>query len=384
MIAIVTMASCSDDIMDSTDSPNLANSPTFGVFEEKQAIACKTYQKLLDSFQTDKTKSISSTDYPTFYGGAFINENGDLVVNTVGDSIQSRRSLTEKIGDLNIQTQVCQYSYKALSSTMDKLNDYMFDESNKVNIEELGLNSIYLSDKDNKIFVELENFSSEEIQKFKSQVITSPMIEYKKSESLAVVHADINCGSGIESANVGSYYLGSVGYRARGWDNRPGFVASAHVITNNYQDVFKNGLLIGNATQRQLSGPGGIDAVLIEVNSSYTPTNYIEKTGEFVPTTVLEPIMGTRVSMRGYTTQAVSSGVITNTNATVRFTMPDKSVITFSNLAGAGYYGAAGDSGGIVFSSGTATYGIHEGGGNGVSYFIKASVINKAFSISRY
>lgn len=59
MIAIVTMASCSDDIMDSTDSPNLANSPTFGVFEEKQAIACKTYQKLLDSFQTDKTKSIS-------------------------------------------------------------------------------------------------------------------------------------------------------------------------------------------------------------------------------------------------------------------------------------------------------------------------------------
>lgn len=51
-------------------------------------------------------------------------------------------------------------------------------------------------------------------------------------------------------------------------------------------------------TQRQLSGHGGIDAVLIEVNSSYTPTNDIEKTGEFVPTTVLEPIMGTRVSMR--------------------------------------------------------------------------------------
>lgn len=116
---------------------------------------------------------------------------------------------------------------------------------------------------------------------------------------------------------------------------------------------------------------------------SYTPTNYIEKTGEFVPTKVLEPLMGTRVSMRGNTTQAVSSGYITNTNAIVRLTMPDKNVITFSNLAGAGYSGAPGDSGGIVFSSGTATYGIHEGGGNGVSY-LKANVINKAFSISRY
>lgn len=105
---------------------------------------------------------------------------------------------------------------------------------------------------------------------------------------------------------------------------------------------------------------------------SSTPTNNIEKTGEFVPTTVLEPLMGTRVSMRGNTTQAVSSGYITNTNATVRLTMPDKSVITFSNLARAGYSGALGNNGGIVFSSGTATYGIHEGGRNCVSYFIKA------------
>lgn len=90
LFAVFMMAGCSDDIMDSNYHPDLENSPTFGVIEKRQEIASSIYQDLLESFKTSNTKSvINSIDYPEFYGGAFVNGEGNLVVNIVGDSIKS-------------------------------------------------------------------------------------------------------------------------------------------------------------------------------------------------------------------------------------------------------------------------------------------------------
>lgn len=52
-------------------------------------------------------------------------------------------------------------------------------------------------------------------------------------------------------------------------------------------------------------------------------------------------------------------------------------------IVSASYHGASGDSGGIVYTA-LGTYGIHEGGTGTISYFIKASLINNAFGLTRY
>lgn len=380
--AIFTMVGCSDDIMDSNYHPDLENSPTFGVVEKRQEIASLIYQDLLESFKTGNTKSvITSIDYPEFYGGAFVNEEGNLVINIVGDSIKSSLLLSERVGN-EVQRQVCEYSYKELSSAVEELNRYMLDENNNTTIERLGFVGFDLSDRDNKIFVKLENCSSDAIREFKAEIANYPFIEFQRSEGIPVVHANINCGSGIESGNTGSYNLGSVGYRAKKWDGSVGVVTCAHVITRPYQDVYINGVMVGASDDWQMSG--SIDATFCDItNSSYVPTNNVEGSSDVVGTSVVEPLQGILVKARGNTTKAVVSGNILSSSTTSTFNLSDGSKLTLTNIASASYHGASGDSGGIVYTA-LGTYGIHEGGTGTISYFIKASLINNAFGLTRY
>lgn len=383
LLLLSFMISCSDRIMDEPDQRRMyiENSPTAGVLETRQAEAISSYEKLLGSFNTGLTKSISTSDYPDFFGGAYVNDIGDLVINTTGDSVDARTMILDRIDSKNIITKQCKYPYKTLLAIMDDLNKFIFDKGNKATIEMLGIHGFYISDKENKVVVKLAQCSNDKIQAFKNLVLNSQIINFEESAEMSQVHANMNCGSEFEYRLYGKYYYGSVGYRVKDFSDEC-IIVSAHVVTTLGQPIYYNGIEAGTCVDRQMSG--SIDAALCRITtSSYTPTNIIEGTSISLPTAIATPLSGVMVNMRGKTTQTVVTGNIVNTNATETFALPGGGSITLSGIVSASYYGASGDSGGPVWIT-SGTLGIHEGGKSGMSFFIKASLIRDRFNVTRY
>jgi streptogrisin B len=369
--------------MDETDQGELyiENSPTVGVLEARQAEAISSYEKLLETFNSGLTKSIATSDYPEFFGGAYVNGDGDLVINTVGDSLNARTAVVDRVSTDRIITKQCQYPYKTLLSIMDDLNKFMFNEGNKAAIENLGIHGFYIDDKENKVVVKLAQCTDDKIQAFKNRVLDSQIVSFEESTEMSQAHTNINCGSEIEYKPYGYYYTGSMGYRVKDFSDEC-IIMSAHVVTTIGQPIYYRGIEVGSCVDRQMSG--SIDAALCRIsNFSYTPTNTVEGTSITLPTSIATPLSGVMVNMRGKTTQSVVTGNIVNTNATETFNLPSGGSVTLSGVVSASYYGASGDSGGPVWIT-SGTLGIHEGGKSGMSFFIKASLIRDRFNVSRY
>ncbi len=342
-------------------------------FLKNQNKSSELYSKLNDSF--GKVEVRKESDYPDYYGGAYINNDGNLVVNLVDNSNGNNQDIEKRIGTDAFIPKSCKYSYKMLTRIMDSLNTYK--HQNLKNPICNNFNSYSLLDDQNIIVVYLDNYNQEQIDAFKQQVLDSPAIEFKKAESKFSSEISVNPGSKIHHFDK----YGSVGYRAK-LNGEIGFVTAGHLV-----DV--NGMIDDNdyyyAICRAHKQSGSVDASFCEItDSSYTPTNTLNGTSNTLSTTISEPGVGTVINKIGYS-GGQTSGTILSTNASAT----DEYGVTYTNLTSADYTSAAGDSGGIIYSyiSSTntrLTLGIHKGASGSTRYYIKANKINSALGTSRY
>jgi hypothetical protein len=95
--------------------------------------ANKMYEVLLNSYKV-KAKSLKSSKntYPDYFGGAYINDDGNLVVYSTKDLVATKSNLKSILGVTsdNVIIKPCKYTYNELSSIMDKLNDYKLSNPN--------------------------------------------------------------------------------------------------------------------------------------------------------------------------------------------------------------------------------------------------------------
>lgn len=340
-------------------------------FLAKQEVAASNYEKMQQSFQTTK----SANAYPDYYGGAYIDDSGDLVVYVYSDADSkstARQDLSQVMGTASLTVKEAQFSYNELTSVMDKLNRYVKANNDS---DSNGFSLFYLSDKDNRIIVELTDLNEENIKRFKENVMDSPIIEFNQSKG--EMKPEINMNPGQSITTVGS---GSMGYRARR-NGRNGFVSAGHMGSLN-DTVSVNGVNIGTITARQASG--SVEATFIEVtNSNYTPTNTINGTSNTLSTTTSRPGVGTVINKCGASTGS-TSGKILSTNATITV-----NGVTYTDITTADYSSAGGDSGGIVYSYVSSTntrytLGTHSFSDGSTRSFIKADNTNTALSLTRY
>lgn len=117
----VIIVSCSDDysIVSSVDN----NNPLKMVEADasSQLDAMLAYQSLMEVCLNGKTRAVS-TDYPSYYGGAYINENNKLIVYSTDLSFNS--DIYKLTGTNNIMIEQCTYSYSELTNVMEALNGY--------------------------------------------------------------------------------------------------------------------------------------------------------------------------------------------------------------------------------------------------------------------
>ena len=344
-------------------------------FLAKQEDSYLNYENLMNYFKTT-TNSVDNP-YPDYYGGSYIDDNGDFVIyikETGASKVASTQISSAGLKENDFIVRRANYSYNELNSVMDTLNAFKLNNPDDPIAN--NFNIYWLSDKDNQIIVELDEMNEAQIERFKKNVIDSPMIIFKESSGKPVKEVNVNPGQKISTSSAS----GSMGYRAKR-NNVVGIVTAGHLASLNTQ-ININGTNIGKVTARQESG--SVDAEFIEItNSNYKPTNTLNGTSNVLSTTTSQPGVGTVINKSGFSTGA-TSGKVLATNVTVTL-----DGITHTNLTSADYSSSAGDSGGIVYSYVSSTntrytLGIHCAAVGSTRYYIKADEINSALGTSRY
>ena len=126
-------------------------------------------------------KEVSSSDYPDYYGGKYIDKNGNNVVWIYGDNVENRKAICKYLGITESKTifKNAKYSYNYLTELQAKISKAM---SNK---EIPFVTSSALSDTTNNIIVTVTTQNNNDIEKVKKLDTIGVAIEIKYSEHSA-------------------------------------------------------------------------------------------------------------------------------------------------------------------------------------------------------
>jgi len=352
------------------------------IFLANYDYALTTYAEILEILPEAKD---GLPIYPEYWGGIYIDEDGNLNLLIKENSIPEvglPAFLVDCLESGRIIEWHVNYSYNELNNVINTLNQF---KANRPDDEiSKNFNLFYLSDKENIVIVELDDYNEENVQLFKTNVADTEMIKFVEKENDSVLDVNVNPGRPVYPN--ASTLPSSMGYRARR-NGLNGFVSTAHGIPAN-ATVRRSagGPIIGTVTQRQWLNNGSLDAVFVQTNANHTPTNTFVENGNnvTVATSLYVPIVGTIVNQIGSST-GNTSGSVNSTNLSATFL----NGVTINNLARANYRRAGGDSGGLVYTfirptNVRHTTGIHVGGTPTNGYYTRAALINNAFGLTRY
>jgi len=347
--------------------------------------------------------------YPSNYGGAFLNEDGKLVILiTPSDNTQLIRetnnsyerllssvdvdfnsalfnekslefqrtaqelmSLSDGRNESYILFREARYSYMYLSELIEELNHAICDNSNMDSIWNYITGFALLTNK-NAISIQVFELNDSKIDRFRYEVSSSGALVFENSDGFAMSES-IRAG---QQANTGS-----IGFRARSGSFR-GFVTTGH-----------GGIRTGSSVSQMSVGPIGVcvigradnnvDAAFVRTDHIAGPMTDITHGGRRISGRSDSPLLGTTVFMEGWGTNSISMGNITSTNATVTYSITG-GTITRRNMIVANYMSRQNDSGGIVYDVQNRVLGIHTAAGTINRYIERVRNIEDWLGVTFY
>lgn len=360
---------------------------------DEQEDANVALENLLNSFEAKRTRATGKYAYPDYYGGAYIDDNGKLVVYIKkGFENNTRGAVTRSSCTDNVIFRIGNYSYRELNEVMDVIDNRVFTNGLFANLYP-NVVSTCIDDVNNCIRVNLLDVSDSAISDFKSCVSDAACIKFKKSQSYCeFTSMEVNAGSMVFPSATAVNALCTIGYRVSN-GTKVGFVTSGHAIDMGGK-LYKGGRLISICTASIFNGD--VDAAFCEVNdtSYFKLTNFIAETGSKLSTTISEPGTGTVVNMYGMKSNHVS-GKVTSTRASCNFTKNSDDIypVKFTNIVEVqmNNYINYGDSGAPFYSyisktNTRLTLGILMGRLKNTKtvYYCKANRINTVLGVKRY
>lgn len=337
----------------------------------KNVQSSKVASQLIEKYQIQKTGEIK---YPSDFGGMYINDNQELVIQIVKNS-KSRSSIKATVANISndVVYEYVEHSNEELENINNQIIEYF---TNAKSIYE-GFKANYVDVVNNIVVVELKNNTVEEQNWFKENVIDSDLIKFIKNETTTIETTAYNAGGGQED------YC-SIGYRAKR-NGIEGFVSAAHCITSTTNFLAP----YGSAIETAYYPSEGIDGVFMSLYSGNSVSNNIQwpssNTTSITTVTSDFPIFGTLIAKSGVKTHA-TSGQITNVNYS-----QSESGVYWSKLVLTSADAWKGDSGGIVYYPNGTVAGIVHGvqTKNGVKVdntmsYSRANFINSKLNLTRY
>ncbi|MCL2566330.1 MAG: S1 family peptidase [Defluviitaleaceae bacterium] len=351
----------------------------FGVeFAHNYVRAREVADRLIGSFPVDR---VGNFIFPADFGGAFIDSNGKLnllVVGTGADNFSGSNSFfTINQRDDSLIVGEARFSYNELREVMKTLNDLIPRKFESV-LAVGNVTSLYVDVINNRVVVNLVDFSDEMIELFRNSVFDSPVLSFGQSERMGempIPHEELYASDepaayfseDMESRNTvwispgspdrpitvrrnGQPISGSfaIGYLASMGTTR-GFVTVAHgpwregfhLQTND--SIYQSGARIGTVTSFQLNG---IDAAFVRTDFHVM---FDVNTPDGRRTVGLRHnlLVGNTVMMTS--TLGTRSGQITSLDYIEIFTNRFGGAFSANRLIATNYPSTLGDSGGIVY-----------------------------------
>lgn len=172
--------SCSNGEHESNGSQNSVNEK---ISQEK---ALDIYANMEKSFHRI-TRGSDSITYPDYYGGSYINNNGELVVLTTNKDESTQSDIKSRAKSTDFKMQTCEYSFNELRELNLQITEKF---GNRELVDELKWVAVGLDVEANKVCISLEDCSEQNIDKFKEYVYDSPMLKFKTM-------APVDCGPEI-------------------------------------------------------------------------------------------------------------------------------------------------------------------------------------------
>lgn len=140
--------------------------------------------------------STGKASYNECYGGAYLNEAGELVVMLTNNSYQNKRMIRNYTGDAGILTVPCKYSYNELTEVIDRMNE------NWLALLEQGvtLSSMYRDMERNCVVLNVRELNEEKLAKIK-EVVDSEILEIQNTEECIEPSAGVIMKGGMEIKN---------------------------------------------------------------------------------------------------------------------------------------------------------------------------------------
>ena len=309
----------------------------------------EAYRQILEGFKEesaevngisgDDDQTVTEPEYPDYYGGAYINDDGKLVVLITKDSkIQGKEELNKNISDKiqlgsNYIIQECDVSFNELRRVQNLIleKDEMF-ESMGINITMTGIS--FSSGGKLKIWI---SDMTEEDEKVVRSYFDYDFLVFESGEE-CVNQVDLGGGYGVSDEDG---YDSTIGFSAK-LGALKGYVVSGHAGYKKDMYFKYNGKKIGTVEKTAYYNKSNADAAFVKSNGNFTPTNVLANAGTIwsADTTNLFA-EGTTVWMYGKISK-LQSGKITAVSVA---TKSEEDQIGILNQNVASYKSQNGDSG---------------------------------------
>ncbi|MDE5812929.1 MAG: hypothetical protein K2H72_01455, partial [Muribaculaceae bacterium] len=245
--------------------------------ELSQEAADEAYKSLLSIIE-QKTRS-GSNEIEKWYGGAYINDRGELVVKSTDLNLSSNLDIP------NTVIEKCDYSLRNLENIRKKIEDLFYKDDHFVlnHIILFGINPMT-----NSFEVGLDDVSKENVSYFIDNISSCPAVRFVECKRPEFTSKELICAemvsnlSNIVITETGkdSIFSASIGYRARKKDNGDiGVVTAGHFISkgqflgrisNDAKDTI--GICIDSRNM-----DGVLDAAFCKItNNNFYPSNKID------------------------------------------------------------------------------------------------------------
>lgn len=360
-----------------------------------QEDALNKYVEISENWMTSSGK----VQYPDYFGGAYINDNYDLVLYVTEDA----EMISPLSNDDGVIVEIVSYSYNELVDMVSDLAERVWGNP------DAGLPftvaSIYVYDTENRVVVELEEYTEENVQIFKNLICDSPMLVFQQGypvlddfpveepsnmdsngRALLDTKNTFNLGESIASVGATTSKT-SIGFRCKKGDVN-GFVTACHgniTVGATVHEGENTTNPIGKVTQTQFSG--SVDASFVALDKTVTLTNKVGSTSTSLVSNHWVTDLANDTSLYKYGASSLgSSGKVLSTSASYS---PSGSSIIISDCYKFSTGSEHGDSGGIVYAYVNGDYVpagiVNAGTSDGkTTYASKITNIIEAFDVVPY
>lgn len=245
---------------------------------KKEDVANSQYQNLLEAIVTD-------SGYPSYYAGAYLNENKELVVVLTEKSSQVVSTVRQATQNNKVIIEYATYPLNYLKALKYKLIDaYEQLSIARINGELLSINEInllddfsgfYIDEVANEIAVEIQNISEEKIRIFKSLFGDDAGIRFEEGGNNECTAAEWRPGSPIFKSNnkrastgYRCYYIDENGIRYNGFASAGHGFSVGEAVYRRSNSIYQ----IGVCKASQFRGTSDVAFIAI-TDSNYEGSN---------------------------------------------------------------------------------------------------------------